>query len=576
MKMNKLLGLLVCTALCACSNDESGIIPNDTPNVFTGDKAYIKVRLADAGTLTRAQEGDFEYGTNEQSIKNASFYFYDADGVFVTQGDVWTDGSASTTTPAGNIEFASNNIVVLKGLDKKSYPRYMVTVLNKPTGFVHGKTLDEMQTVLADNNAEGIYYPATTDNVTTNYFTMSTTSYTETNREKHFVTEVNEGNISLEPMTDASAIANTVTVYVERLAAKVTLKVSDNLPKDANGRYPIKITVAGENNSAGSGDIASEDLYVELLGWKLNATAKKSFMVKNIDAAWMDDDLGFTWNRPTDRRSHWGKSFNYGFSGYPENAAGVPANSEYLNYVDLENGLTALENPAYCAENTNTNTIVTANFPAGVTSILLKAKVCDANGNALDLVRYNGLLFKQDSFLEYVLNVLKTRNQLDVWYANGTDEEGNARYTQIGKEYVKLEHVGDGKVKVVFTNEHGTSLYAEDGSNCSDQTITALNDDLASASADAIAYNGGLMYYNIPVEHLNNGDVAENGTIPEAKYGVVRNHHYVVTIDKLEKIGRGIFDGNEKIVPGDDPDAYYVGAKINILSWKIVSQNVEL
>ena len=566
----------MCTALCACSNDESGIIPNDTPNVFTGDKAYIKVRLADAGTLTRAQEGDFEYGTNEQSIKNASFYFYDADGVFVTQGDVWTDGSASTTTPAGNIEFASNNIVVLKGLDKKSYPRYMVTVLNKPTGFVHGKTLDEMQTVLADNNAEGIYYPATTDNVTTNYFTMSTTSYTETNREKHFVTEVNEGNISLEPMTDASAIANTVTVYVERLAAKVTLKVSDNLPKDANGRYPIKVTVAGENNSAGSGDIASEDLYVELLGWKLNATAKKSFMVKNIDAAWMDNDLGFTWNRPTDRRSHWGKSFNYGFSGYPENAAGVPANSEYLNYVDLENGLTALENPAYCAENTNTNTIVTANFPTGVTSILLKAKVCDANGNALDLVRYNGLLFKQDSFLEYVLNVLQTRNQLDVWYANGTDEEGNARYTQIGKEYVKLEHVGDGKVKVVFTNEHGTSLYAEDGSNCSDQTITALNDDLASASADAIAYNGGLMYYNIPVEHLNNGDVAENGTIPEAKYGVVRNHHYVVTIDKLEKIGRGIFDGNEKIVPGDDPDAYYVGAKINILSWKIVSQNVEL
>ena len=576
MKMNKLLGLLVCTALCACSNDESGIIPNDTPNVFTGDKAYIKVRLADAGTLTRAQEGDFEYGTNEQSIKNSSFYFYDADGVFVTQGDVWTDGSASTTTPAGNIEFASNNIVVLKGLDKKSYPRYMVTVLNKPTGFVHGKTLDEMQTVLADNNAEGIYYPATTNNVTTNYFTMSTTSYTETNREKHFVTEVNEGNISLEPMTDASAIANTVTVYVERLAAKVTLKVSDNLPKDANGRYPIKVTVAGENNSAGSGDIASEDLYVELLGWKLNATAKKSFMVKNIDAAWMDNDLGFTWNRPTDRRSHWGKSFNYGFSGYPENAAGVPANSEYLNYVDLENGLTALENPAYCAENTNTNTIVTANFPTGVTSILLKAKVCDANGNALDLVRYNGLLFKQDSFLEYVLNVLQTRNQLDVWYANGTDEEGNARYTQIGKEYVKLEHVGDGKVKVVFTNEHGTSLYAEDGSNCSDQTITALNDDLASASADAIAYNGGLMYYNIPVEHLNNGDVAENGTIPEAKYGVVRNHHYVVTIDKLEKIGRGIFDGNEKIVPGDDPDAYYVGAKINILSWKIVSQNVEL
>ena len=579
MKINKFfLGLFVCSAFCACSNDELEIIPGDTPNVFTGDEAYITVRLADASSLTRAQEGDFEYGTNEQSVKNAYFYFYDTDGLFMTQGDVWTGGNASTTTPAGNIEFAGDNVVVLKGVGKKNYPKYMVAVLNKPAGFMYGKTLDEMQTVLADNNAEGIYYPETTNNVTTNYFTMSTTSYTEANRAKYFVTEVKEENFSLEPMTDVSAIANAVTVYVERLAAKVTLNVSDNLQKDVNGRYPIKVTVAGEDNSAGSGNIASEELYVELLGWKLNATAKKSYILKNIDATWTDNDLGFIWNRSIDRRSHWGKSFNYGFSGYPENAAGVPSNSGYLNYVDLESGLTALGTPAYCAENTNTNTVVTANFPSAVTSILLKAKICDAGGNALDLVRCSGVLFKQDSFLEYVLSVLKTKNQLNVWYEDGTDDKGNTKYTQIGREYVKLENVGDGKVKVVFTNENATPLYTGNGSSYPDQLITALNEDLASASADAIAYNGGLMYYNIPVEHLNNNDVAENGTIPEAKYGVVRNHHYVVTIDKLEKIGRGIFVEDEKIVPGDDPDddTYYIGAKINILSWKIVSQNVEL
>ena len=389
--------------------------------------------------------------------------------------------------------------------------------------------------------------------------------------------EVKEDNFSLEPMTDVNAIANTVTVYVERLAAKVTLSVSDQLVRDANGRYPIKVTVVGENNSAVSGDIASEDLYVELLGWKLNATAKRSYMVKNIDATWTNDELGFTWNRPINYRSHWGQSFNYGFSGYPENAAGVPANSEYLNYVDLENGLTALGTPAYCAENTNSSTVVSANFPSAVTSILLKARVYDASGNALNLVRYNGMLFKQDSFLEYVLSVLKARNQHTVWYENGKDDQGNTKYTQIGKEYVKLENMGDGEVKVVFVNENETPLYAEDGSDCSDQIITALNDDLAAASAGATAYDGGLMYYNIPIEHLNNAGVAENETIPEAKYGVVRNHHYVVTIDKLEKIGKGIFVGNEKIVPGyPDDDTYYVGAKINILSWKIVSQNVEL
>lgn len=197
---------------------------------------------------------------------------------------------------------------------------------------------------LADNNAEGIYYPETTNSVTTNYFTMSTTSYTDTNREKYFVAEIKEEHFSLEPMTDANAITNAVTVYVERLAAKVTLNVSDELEKDENGRYLIKVTVAGEDNSAGGGNIASEDLYVEMLGWKLNATAKNSYMVKNIDPTWTDNGLGFTWNRAGNYRSHWGKSFNYGFSGYPENAAGVPPIPQYLNYVDLENRLNRVGN----------------------------------------------------------------------------------------------------------------------------------------------------------------------------------------------------------------------------------------
>ena len=88
------------------------------------------------------------------------------------------------------------------------------------------------------------------------------------------------------------------------------------------------------------------------------------------------------------------------------------------------------------------------------------------------------------------------------------------------------------------------------------------------------------MYYNIPIEHLNNDEISEtdgNKTIPEAKYGVVRNHHYVVTINKLENMGHGIFDSSEAIVPGDDDkETYYVGANINILSWKIVTQGVDL
>ena len=64
-----------------------------------------------------------------------------------------------------------------------------------------------------------------------------------------------------------------------------------------------------------------------------------------------------------------------------------------------------------------------------------------------------------------------------MWYEDGQDDGGNTKYTQIGKEYVKLENMGDGKVKVVFTNENETSLYTEDGANSSDQIIAALNEN---------------------------------------------------------------------------------------------------
>lgn len=576
MKINKLfLGLLACTALSACSNDESGIIPNDIPKVFTGNEAYISVHLADAATSTRATSEDdgFEYGTDEQEVENAHFYFYDEEGVFVAQGNAWDEGESETGSPAGNIEFKSKTIVVLKGLSNKKYPKYMVTVLNKPNTFIHGNTLDEMEVALADKAAEGIYYPK--NNI--NYFAMSTTSFAKQGLMKSFVTEVKEANFSLEPISETGT---PVTIYVERLAAKVSLGVTKKLEESSiDGRYLIKATVAGEPNAGGGNNIAAEDLYVELLGWKLNATAKKSYIVKNIDESWDINKLGFTWNMPDYFRSYWGKSFNYDKPGYPKDAAGA-ASSEHLNYVNLKSNCIEIGKVAYCPENTNTTEILstTGNFPSAVTSILLKAKICDKAGNALNLVRFNGVLFNHDSFLQYILNVLSTRGELNVWYEDGINENGNKKYTQIDKEFVNLINVGDGEVKVEFTNDNNIALY----SKVDDTTFNPINDfsdlnvKLAKVSEGTIGYTGGLMYYNIPIEHLNNTDIGD-GNVPEAKYGVVRNHRYAVTINKLENIGKGIFDEEEVIVPSDeDGKTYFVSANINILSWKIVSQNADL
>ncbi len=85
-------------------------------------------------------------------------------------------------------------------------------------------------------------------------------------------------------------------------------------------------------------------------------------------------------------------------------------------------------------------------------------------------------------------------------------------------------------------------------------------------------YANGMMYYHVPIEHLNSA--ASDGSITEGEYGVVRNHWYNVTITSLEGLGRGIADEDEVIVPQPELDYYYLGADIDILSWKMVNQEV--
>ena len=83
----------------------------------------------------------------------------------------------------------------------------------------------------------------------------------------------------------------------------------------------------------------------------LNATAKDSYIVKNIETAWSDADLGFVWNDAVWFRSYWGKSYNYGKQDgkYPDVSAEA-AVAEYLNYINADKLTKQFGQSAYCAE----------------------------------------------------------------------------------------------------------------------------------------------------------------------------------------------------------------------------------
>ena len=84
------------------------------------------------------------------------------------------------------------------------------------------------------------------------------------------------------------------------------------------------------------------------------------------------------------------------------------------------------------------------------------------------------------------------------------------------------------------------------------------------------AFENGKAYYAKPIEHFG-GTQTDDKT---GEIGVVRNHSYQITVTQVSGLGEGVFDPEEDIKPTDTKKTYYVGAELNILSWKTVSQDV--
>ncbi len=608
-------------ALCACSSDDL-LSDGSEQKVFENDKAYMTVSINDVGSMSTKASGSEENegfepgGTDEYSVTNAHFYFYDSDGNYVSRAEVWNGGDADVdpdTDP--NIDFKGNTVIVLKGLTSRNYPKYMVTVLNQPSDFIAAETLDELQTELASD--EDLSIMLNTEDKKD--FTMSTSSYYRTDVDGHYFVTPLEPDYFYEDPTDDYLTENAVDVYVERLAAKVTVKVDGSLTSttldDGTLLYEVDATVAGEDNDDEDNDAIGDDhLYVKINGWKLDATAKYSNIVKNIAdvSTWpntADGDLHFVWNDPDDFRSYWGMSFNYDTkeSEYPTTAVIDETTGEqsttgtdlcdYLDYTNL-NDLNNMGSDEYCGENThdilNNTYALSSKYSPAITTVLLSATVCNAAGTGVNLIRYNGELFTKTAYLNEVLRDLTNSGDLNAYSLS--QEGGNYIYTHIDANYVGLETMGDGKVKVVFNYASvgdlpGGDLYYDTFETDQDgnEIFTAYTDETLSDITEALktwnenntevnAYVGGEMYYLIPIEHLDD-NYLDSGVLQEANYGVVRNHHYVLTITKLLNLGRGVYDPDEIIVPnpGDYNDEYYhVNTKVNIVSWKLVEQNVEL
>lgn len=565
MKLRNLMwGACACILAAGCSNDDVAVDNGQSNIVQEGGNAYVNVRIAMAGgPSSRATEGEYEYGEDaEQAIKSIFFVFYDDNGKWMANGEQ-VDETATTDGTEENVEAITNAVVALTLPEDSPYPTRVVAYVNIPDAetIFGGKDLGDTNT--NDNTGtgevtigEGARATVLTGNgetvsSTDNGFMMTNSTYLNGSVEQ-IATPVERDNF-FDTAEDAKA-ANPVDIYVERLAAKVSITNSADVQD---------ITTVG-----------GYKLHFNAKGFALSGTNTKEYYLKNIQTAW--SACTWNWNKPDDYRCFWAEDPNY-----DENEA---AND--LNHVSYD-AAASMASPQYCMENTMAGTVAgefnttTYLLLVGYYSVVDENDdpvVLTANGNDGNLYMYNGTAYLSTELVERLLDEIQQKDPtLLAYIANTGTDAADHPYVQAGADAYELVTTGGDEVTTVKLQLKNGEYYTTTNLSEADaytqiSDYDKFNTDLAEAVAGTIdGYKGGKAYFAMPIEHFGGQEGDATGT-----YGIVRNHSYQLTITLVSGLGEGVFQPEKPIIPSDEQKTYYMAAKLNVLSWKTVgNQNVE-
>lgn len=570
-KITYILAALSLTMFGACNREGELTAPANGDSSYAGGDGYMTVQLGFVGANGGSRVDytqNFEDGTAEEStIRNIYTYYFNENNVYLGhEMGVITDQSAEQT-PGNNIERSADVTVpadVISYLVEGGSAKVIV-VLNQPTNFA--PTLTANVSTYADFNNS---YVPNTDNAE---FMMSSVNYltNETAPEEHNMTTISSANVWKKGSSTslAGTAIQPVTIYVERICGKVKLD-SDSFtqPSDATASvekwglnvrnkkvYPVKkLQVAGAYPQWGS-SVA----YFELPGTKLGGS-------------------NYSWNDASNVRSYWAVDPNYNDSDNHVSGDVVDfANHFTLTSISDLDG--ASDDVRYCLE--NTFEAAHQNRDETTTAVVL-AKYVPNSIQGTDMtsqsektwVIYKNLYWTKNSFINEFLKDQKIF----------TDSEGKVQATYNDVDFNITTQVLNGSTIVGGTYALATpdneTLYQTNADVTSE--ITDWNPINTVLGTSAQIYYEGYCYYEIPIRHFTDQEVPLdedhiNDLDQLGRYGIVRNHYYQLTINSIKNPGKPIED--DEITPDDDPDdliEYYMDVTINVLSWAVRTQGVDL
>lgn len=572
MKIFKLFPL-ACAALMmsACSSDDA----SNGGSTGVNDPQYLSVNIVNVGaTPSRASE-EYENGTaDENKISKVRFYFFNADGTpylikapeadgvtgsgTVNYLEVTPTFDASTSGAPSHVEKITNAVLVINGVQSAA-PAAIVAVVNP--GTVEKSALNnegEMRLSQLRENAVGSkFYNKDAASGKVSDFVMSNSVFF--NAGSDVCSSLVAGHVA----TSADkAKANPVDLYVERVAAKVTADVDltafekGDGDKWENTKYGTKTSV---------GKIGAYDVYAVIDGWGLADENGKAEVEKQVEPSWTDGILGITpWTTYDYRRCFWEKSVAF-TSGAGANR---PVNHPFNEFkADMKDVLYTLPNTP--------DTKITNVYDNDVTKILVAAtlryKDESNNWHTADICRYNGV---------EILGIDNLKKQVASTFSQYYTSTDATNYTQLTAANITFKEPTGSMQSYQVTPTLAadpagvtTKYYTKTASGTTSTSFTEVDKAtvLAAIEADkAEIRKDGKAYYFIPIKHLGT-----TGALGE--YGVVRNHYYKITLSSIKGFGTPVYNPATEIVPTVPTYSNtYLAARVQVLQWRVVNQNVKL
>lgn len=547
MKIKSLLvGMLACTALVGCSNEDEVL---NGAEAAKGEKGYIAVNFAmPGGVQSRATTADgngngnvFESGTREEvAVKDAVFLFLDGNFKGCAKPYYIENFSGGWDDANGTGVDKENKVVVVEGA-KGEVPSYIVAILN-PTDYSEANY--NATTTLADLKNRFATY-RTAEN-----FVMSNAVYQAGNKKEMVATPVELDNIAFSEEGLEAENYKPVTIQVERVVAKVAVtgldKAIDNLNKEG-----LTETID---------DAEDMKLKFVLTGWEV-LQANESRLIKNIDAT---DWTITSWNDVALKRSYWANDY--------QNTLANRTSYDVTKMRDTAH--------KYVEETVNQTPLAASVINDANPYLLVAGKFVDANDKAVDLVEWRGQKYTAEGYLEFIAGYA----ELSQYYtAQEIEKDGKkvTKYTSFSADLLKLadDKTTDWKAQAVL-KDPDTKFYTVEfeadgktikkGTPVTDVNVAEIIDDFGYVQY----WNGGNTYYFVPIKHQT-ATAATDDAPATNYYGVVRNHYYKVNISQIIGYGTPVSDPAQYIdspeVPEDEES--WMAATIEILDWKVVENN---